>query len=391
MLFYRRIFPLINAYCPFLLETQVANLALLIGAILTKRSLCLTTLAKAFPIPQERQVANPKHELLHRLKRLSRFLDNERVDPVAVQTAFIPTIVARLGSPRWLGLLIDWTSFDTTLPQIAGGGRRKYQVLTIAVPRCGRALPLLTLAYERDKMPARGSQNLWEQEALAAVLKALPQGVRPIVIGDRAFGRAGLIEWLQARKVDYVLRLKRGAMITQSDGGQWKLGEEGTRRGEQRWVGGVRYGTYHDRPRDLWINLACSWVTPRRTRKNKKGKEYKEPWYLATSLGSLGCAVAWYRQRMWIEETFKDFHSGFGLDAVQVGSGERLGRLVTALSLAVALLHLLALPQVRVLPPGWAKSVVTYGRASLVSLALDRIDYLGDLPPEALPLPSQAA
>jgi len=390
MRFYRRIFPVVQSLCPFLLPTQAANLALLIGAILTRRTLSLTSLAKTYPVPQQRQVASPKHELLHRLKRLSRFLSNQQVDPVTIQLAFLPTILARLGNPRWVGLLIDWTSFDAHLPPLAGGGRRAYQVLTIAIPRRGRALPLLSVVYERDKLPEQGSQNLWEQEALGLVLAALPQGVQPVVIGDRAFGRAGLIEWLQGRKVDYVLRLQRGVLITETDGSQWKLGQEGLKRGQVRWLGEVRYGTYHDKPRNLLINLACSWRGPSRQRRGKKGKQYKEPWYLATSLNDLTRACAWYRQRMWLEETFKDFHSGFGLDEVLVGKAFRLGRLVAALNLAVAWLHLLALPQAGLLPPNWQASVVTRGRASIVSLALALLDYLNDLPPAALSPPKAA-
>ncbi len=109
-----------------------------------KRTLCLSELARAYPTPKERRVAAPKHCLLHRLKRLWwRFTDNARVDALAVQVALVPHTVARLGYPRLLGLAIDWTMFDTTLPS---GQRMRYQVLRIAaVPRKGRALPLLQL------------------------------------------------------------------------------------------------------------------------------------------------------------------------------------------------------------------------------------------------------
>jgi hypothetical protein len=386
----RRILPVITACCPFLLEPQAINLALVVGAILARRSLCLTTLARAFPVPAVRAVPAPKHELLHRLKRLSRFLSNEQIDPVAIQVACIPTVVAKLGTPRWLGLVLDWTSFDVTLPRLAGGGVRKYQVLTIAAPCRRRALPLLSVTYERDKLPSQGSQHRWEEAALARVLAALPKGVRPVVLGDRGFGRAGLLEWLAARKVDYVLRLRRGAQITDGDGRRWRLGEEALARGQQRWRPGVRYGAYHDRPRDLVINLACSWKRPKRARAKRAGKEYAEPWYLATSLGGLTAAVAWYRQRMWIEATFKDGHSIFGLDQAQIGSAARLGRLVAALSLALAFLHLLALPRSRALPRGWAASVTTRGTASLVALALAWLDEHRDFPPGALSLPKAA-
>jgi hypothetical protein len=38
--------------------------------------------------------------LLHRLKRLWRFLDNPRLDPLAVQTAMIPHTLAALAPVR---------------------------------------------------------------------------------------------------------------------------------------------------------------------------------------------------------------------------------------------------------------------------------------------------
>ena len=99
MPWYYRVLPAINAAMPFLLPTQRTNLALLVSAILKKRTLCLSELARAYPTPKERRVAAPKHCLLHRLKRLWRFTDNARVDALAVQVALVPHTVARLGYP----------------------------------------------------------------------------------------------------------------------------------------------------------------------------------------------------------------------------------------------------------------------------------------------------
>ncbi len=122
-----------------------------------------------------------------------------------MQTAFVAHTVARLGCPRLLGLAIDWTMFDTTLPS---GERMRYQVLRVAVPRKGRALPLLQLAYDRDRLPPQRSQNQLEQDALLAVIEALPSGVRPVVLADRGFCRAGFLTWLEYRGLDYVVRLR---------------------------------------------------------------------------------------------------------------------------------------------------------------------------------------
>lgn len=186
MPWYCRVKAAINTAMPFLVPTQMTNLALLVSAILKKRTLCLSELARAYPTPEKRKVAAPKHELLHRIKRLWRFIDNERVEAMEVQLSLVPYTIARLGYPRWLGLAIDWTMFNTMTPS---GEQTRYQVLRIAVPCRGRALPLLQLAYDRDRLPAK-SQNRIEQDVLLAVVRALPEGVRPVVLADRGFARA---------------------------------------------------------------------------------------------------------------------------------------------------------------------------------------------------------
>lgn len=187
MPWYYRAKAAINTAMPFLAATQRTNLALLVSAILKKQTLCLSELARAYPTPEKRRVRAPKHNLLHRLKRLWRFVDNERVDAMEVQIALVEYTIARLGYPRrMIGLAIDWTMFNTVTPS---GERIRYQVLRIAVPRRGRALPLLQLAYDRDDLPAK-SENQLEQDALMAVVSTLPRKVRPMVLADRGFARA---------------------------------------------------------------------------------------------------------------------------------------------------------------------------------------------------------
>jgi hypothetical protein len=82
--------------------------------------------------------------------------------------------------------------------------------LRIAVPRKGRALPLLQLAYNRDDLSPTKSQNQLEQDALLAVVGALPMSVRPVILADRGFHRAGFLAWLERHRLDYVVRLKKG-------------------------------------------------------------------------------------------------------------------------------------------------------------------------------------
>ena len=386
MPWYYRVRTAINAAAPFLAPTQTANLALLVSAILKKRTLCLSELARAYPTPNQRRVASPKHDLLHRIKRLWRFIDNERVDAVGVQLALVPHTIARLGFPRLLGLAIDWTFFDTTLPS---GQRMRYQVLRIAVPRKGRALPLLQLAYDRDDLSPHKSQNHIEQEALLAVVRALPGRVLPVILADRGFHRASFIAWLAQRNLDYVVRIRKGSCITKASGHRWKLGEEELKMGELRLVEGVRYGLYHGRPRELSINVALCWRLSKSRAKDPRREQPEEPWYLATSLKDAKSASSWYWQRGWIEQSFRDSKSRFGLGRVRVGCPERLSRLLMALSLALTWLTLMGLPGGCVVPKGLrAAAVVAWGKASVISMALALLEKHGNLPLGCLPQPT---
>ena len=382
MPWYFRVQAAINIALPELVLTQKINLALLVSAILKKQTLCLSELARAYPVPAERRVESPKHCLLHRLKRLWRFTANERVDTKEVQLALISHTIFRLGYPRLLGLAIDWTMFDTTLPS---GERIRYQVLRIAIPRKGRALPLLQLAYDRDRLPPERSQNQLEQDALLAVVEALPAGVRPVILADRGFCRAGFLTWLEYRNLDYVVRLTKGACITEADGKRWKLGEESLKPGQLRWLGDVRYGLHHGRPRELFVNVALCWKLPKSRSRDPRRTFPEEPWYLATSLKDARGAANWYWQRGWIEQSFKDAKSRFGLARVRIGSPERLSRLLMALTIALSWLTLMGLPEVGAMPRHWHTRVAQRGRASVVSVALELLDYLQDLPYSCLP------
>lgn len=193
--------------------------------------------------------------------------------------------------------------------------------------------------------------------------------------------------WLKKHRLDYVVRIDKGTCLTEADGQCWKLGEEGLLPGQLRLVPGVRYGLYHGRPRDLVINVALCWRVPKSRANDPRRKVPEEPWYLATSLSTAKSAASWYWQRGWIEQSFKDAKSRFGLKGVRVGSPERLERLLMALSIALSWLTLMALPGSGVLPKGFRASVSAWGRASVISVAISLLEELGNLPPCCLPQP----
>jgi hypothetical protein len=216
------------------------------------------------------------------------------------------------------------------------------------------------------------------------VLAMLPSGVRPVVLADRGFARAPLFHWLQERRVDYVIRVNKGICLTDARDVRTKLGSAGMYPGQVRWLPGVRYGLYHGRPRDLRLNVACCWRVARRHHDPRR-KTPKEPWYLATSLADAGRAIAWYWRRGWIEQSFKDSKSGFGMDAAQIRCPQRLTRLLAALTIALSWLTLLGLPRLGLLPDGWHAHVSQRGQASILSQALAYVDEFQMLPDACLP------
>lgn len=182
------------------------------------------------------------------------------------------------------------------------------------------------------------------------------------------------------------MRIDKGTCSTEPEGRRWKLGEEAMQRGQLRFPPLVRYGLSHDRPRDRYTHLALTWRLPRQQARHVPQTPPEQPWYLATNLPTAAQAVAWYRQRFWIEESFKDSKSRFRLKYAQIGTPARLTRLLLALTIARCWLALFALPELHALPEGfrtfaaWSAAVSAWGRPSFLSLALTALHTLHDLP-----------
>lgn len=151
MPYYGSVQDAIDAAMGFMTLTQKRNLTLLVSAILLKRSPCLSELARAYPKPESRRIPATEHCLLHRPKRLRRFTDNERVYPVVVQAILVFHTVSRLSQPRFVGLTIDWTMFDTTLPS---GKLMRYEAPRIAILCKDRTIPPVQLTSDRDDLPS---------------------------------------------------------------------------------------------------------------------------------------------------------------------------------------------------------------------------------------------
>ena len=90
-------------YCaPDLRATRQVNLALLCAAILSRRRLSLSVLARAMFT----EVATSHHQ---RKKRLFRFLSNDRFDPIGVQTRMMAHIISSARLKGLVPVMIDWS------------------------------------------------------------------------------------------------------------------------------------------------------------------------------------------------------------------------------------------------------------------------------------------
>lgn len=294
------------------------NIALLTVAFLLVLSairsgngrLSLAALARALPT-----AGNPHS----REKRLHRFLANLNLDYRTMTTCLAPLLLAER---RGLcPILIDQTKSGNA------------QALVAAVPYAGRALPLSLYTFEYPlSEPNLNSQNQLEHIFLLDVESALPSELIGVWIGDRGYARSLLL--LQSEKEGrlYIIR-GRGDTIITYQGRRMKLKQLKTNLNQA-----IRYEDvlYHSN-RQVRIDVIV-YHNP----------VFTEPWYLLvppTSRALLNAEqiVELYRERMQIEQSFRDFKTHLGLRGMnlQVSVAARMGRLLLAFCLAYVLCLLL--------------------------------------------------
>lgn len=248
-----------------------------------------------------------------REKRLHRFLANWRLDPKGVSGGLARMIFGRRGRGLW-PVVFDQTKAGSAHALVAG------------IPFAGRVLPLLAYTFEYPwKESAVASQNQLEEIFLAEVETALPAGVRGVFIGDRGYGRASLLRHSQMVGRLFVIRGRVGTRV------EWrnrrlKLGELACAPGAACRYRGVRYQAQQRVPVDVVV-----YHDP----------HFQQPWYLLVPPDSAAVlptktVVALYRERMQVEQGFRDFKTHLGLRGLQlkVNVAERTGRLLLAFFLA---------------------------------------------------------
>ncbi len=116
--------------------------------------------------------------------------------------------------------------------------------------------------------------------------------------------------------VSFCLRLKKNHCLETENLIWERLDQLGVVPGTSLYCQGVRVRKTQP---VAGFDIACKW------KRKYRGKKVKDAWFILTDLGSLPVAIAAYKQRMGIEEMFRDCKTGgYNLE----GSGLRGDRLI---------------------------------------------------------------
>jgi hypothetical protein len=276
-------------------KKQRAGLALLAATMLDVRRANLMDLAASLPRAPAR--------LDMRYQWISRLLANPLIEVEAVMAPYGREVLARLAAAgRTIVLMIDQT-------QVSG----RHQVVMVAARVGGRALPLAWRVKETD-----GAIGFVEQRAtLEAVARLLPEGTRPVLMGDRFYGMPDLITWCRQHGWGWRLRLKQDLLVFEG-GGETSLAA--------RFAGGAHLLSD--------IELTEKRVVTNVAMVHEPG--HREPWIIALSEPPTVHRAFDYGLRWGIEAMFSDFKTrGFGLEDSHLERSDRMTRLILVMALAL--------------------------------------------------------
>jgi hypothetical protein len=257
-------------------------------------------------------------------KWLSRFLKCKYFDASSLAECMLAVILGQK-PPPWVIVLVDQTTVNGV------------EVVNAAIPFQGRAVPVAWVDFEYPwKTLHPPSQNTIERYLLTWLGLAVPRGVRLILIFDRGYARVELIKDLNQGQQPFLIRARSNVIVqTEVRGRQQRLS---LGRLPHRTGCPIRYRhvLYHSRkaePVDVIVY---------------REKGFQEPWFLIVPPDSESWlpteeVVRLYRQRMQIEQCFRDWKSHLGLRGLhlQVEKSERLLRLLMGFTLAYLIVLLL--------------------------------------------------
>jgi len=284
----------------YLTPSQFLVMTILLSLIQSEKQVRLERLSRVFPYLITAE---------SRRRKLQRFLD-------------LPHLTIEL---IWFPLITYWL---TTYCRVG-------QSLSIAIDRSQWGcinLFMVSLIWERraiplywSLLPKLGSSNFDEQTANLQPVLPLFSQYKVIVLGDREFCSIDLGNWLKEKGVSFCLRLKRNHCIEIEHLVWQRLDELGIVPGTSLYFQGKKVRKTQPA---TGFDVACKW------KRNYGACQVDEAWFILTNLGSLGAALNAYKQRMGIEEMFRDCKTGgYDLEGTSL-KGNRLINMILLMALA---------------------------------------------------------
>jgi hypothetical protein len=281
-------------------SAQLKLIEILLPLIQSEKQVRLERLSRVFPYPITTE---------SRRRKLQRFLD---LPHLTISLIWFPLITywlmtyCRVGSR--LSIAIDRSQW---------GGINLFMVSLIC-PR--RAIPLYW-----SLLPKLGNSNFESQTTNLQQVLPLFSEYKVIVLGDREFCSVDLGNWLREKGVSFCLRLKKNHCIETEHLVWQRLDELGIVPGTSLYFQGKRVRKTQPA---TGFDVACKW------KRNYGAWKVDEAWFILTDLGSLPAAIDAYKQRMGIEEMFRDCKTGgYDLEGTSL-KGDRLIKMILLMTLA---------------------------------------------------------
>lgn len=280
--------------------------------------------------------------LRHKIKRADRLLGNRRLQQEAhsIYRALCRVTLARIDEPV---ILIDWSDLKAD---------QSLHLLRASLPVGGRALTLYEEVHPQKKLGNRAVQYRFLQR----LGELLPGAVAPIIVADSGFKvpfyrEVERLGWRWVGRVRGRDHVRLGARWASCKTIFRRATPTPTRLGEGEWVRSNPLRAIFVLMRHADKGRRDKTANGKRARSKKStqaARGAREPWLLvaSTRFATLTARklVRLYRQRMQIEESFRDMksqHFGEGLERSRSSGTGRFTVLVLIASLAAFLLWLL--------------------------------------------------
>jgi hypothetical protein len=275
---------------------RLTTLAALVTGIVQARSCQLPAIARKTP-DQARADS--------RVKRYSRWVQNERVEIEQFYLPFVVELLAHLAAIRELVFVID-------------GSEVGHHCITLMISLIygKRALPITWLVVRGCKGHLPESVHL---DLLAELQHILPENCRMVFLGDGEFDGIQLQAALQTKGWRYVCRTAKNTQLFE-EGKQFSFDDLFLQVSDQICIPQVWYTKEGYGP----VMVIARWE-----------RGFAHPLYLVTNFELPDEALYWYKKRFLIETFFSDQKSrGFRLHKSHISDPERLARFMMAACLA---------------------------------------------------------